>query len=820
MQGGGWRPWGLAMGRLLQDLRYAYRQLRHAPGFALTAILTLALGIGANVVVFSVLNSLVLQPMHFAHPEQVYNVQRTNNAYGVESYPNYKDFRDRNSTFSALAMYRMTQLGLETSGSTQPVWGDEVSGNYFSMLGAQPYLGRLIEPQDDQIGGNARYVVLSYAAWRGKLGGDRNVVGRTVRLNKIPYVVLGVAQKGFQGTERWYTPDFWVPVAGEPALDGYDWLNARDNENLAMIGRLKPGVTPAAAAANLNAVAAQLAREHPHNDGDLAERMARPGFMGNTLGGPVKAFLLGVTLLAGLVLLAACANLGSLFSARIADRTRELAIRIAVGAGRGRIVRQLLTEAVTVSVAGGAAGLGLALLLLQALNHAPSMSSFPGQILVYPDGYVYGFAVIVSVAAGMLFGSVPARQIWRTDPNAAIKGGSDALPSARWAFRDALLAVQIAICCLLVTASLVALRGMERTLHAKFGFRPRGVLVATMDLRLDGYSDDTAAPVQKRLLEAVSHLPGVTAAAYANTIPLSVNESFTGIYRADETDFSVPKEAFSAAYYEVSPGYFRTAGTQLLAGRELTWQDDAQAPTVAIVNQSFARKMFGTQNAVGRYFRRGPKEQIEIVGVVEDGKYITVSEEPRQAIFLSILQRKNTGTMLLVRSAGSAAAIAPEVREAIRRVDAGLPVSGLDSWREELSAVLLPSYAATTALGVFGVLGVLLSMTGIFGLASFSVSRRMKELGIRVALGATHRQVLQAALRRPAMLLTCGSVAGLALGVAAARLLAAIVYEATPNDPVVLFGVAFTMLLTGVAATLGPAMRVVRADPARVLREQ
>ncbi|MHB1957714.1 MAG: ABC transporter permease [Acidobacteriaceae bacterium] len=805
-----------------KDLRYALRKLRHSPGFAFTAIVTLALGIGANVVVFSVLNSLVLRPMNFPDAKRVFTVQPNIQGDLNLSYPDYRDLRDRNTTFSALAADRVARVGLETSSGAQPVWGYEVSGNYFGMLGVQPYLGRFIQPADDRSPGASAYVVLSYNCWHNRFGGDKNIVGRTIHLNKAPYLVLGVAPKGFQGTERFFGAEVWVPVTNEKQIEGYDWLTTRGNHGLWAIGRLKPSVTPQQAQDNLNAIAKQLQKEYPATDGRLGFRLTRPGLLGDALDGPVHAFLFAVMLLAGMVLLAACANLGGLFAARTADRARELAIRVAIGAGRVRIFRQLLTESIVLSILGGVAGCAMAVGLLGALNRWQPTTAFPVQTSIQTDFRVYLFAFLVSLLTGVLFGSIPARQIWRTDPNQAIKSGSSAFSDRRsLALRDFLLAGQIAICCLLVTASLVAVRGLQHTLHANLGFNPHGVTTANFDLHMANYSDEDAARFQQRLLDAVSHLPGVTAAAYANTTPLSLDQSDTGIHSVDTAVLTSSNVKFDANFSQVSPGYFKTAETRLLAGRSFTAQDDRKAPPVAIVNRTFARKLFGTDHAVGKYFKgySGGKP-VEIVGVVEDGKYNTVTEDPTAAVFFPILQNLNTETVLLVRSQRDPRDMAASIHNAIRRLDPNLPIFSLGSWQDSLGIVLLPTYAATVALGVFGGLAILLAVTGIFGLASYTVSRRMRELGIRVALGASHRQILGAALRRPIVLLSAGSLVGLAGGIAASRLLASIVYQATPNDPLVLAGVVLTMALVGALATWIPARRVLSVDPTQVLREE
>ncbi len=804
-----------------QDLRYALRKLRHSPGFAFTAIVTLALGIGANVVVFSVLNSLVLHPLHFPDANRLYTVQHTQQGYLSLSYPDYKDLRDRNTTFSDLALFRFNRFGLQNKDGTQAVWGNEVSGNYFGMLGVRPALGRLIGPSDDKDPGASPYLVLSYACWRDRYAGDPQIVGKTVRIDNHPYTVLGVAAKDFHGTERFLWPEMYVPVMNGNQLDGYDWLNNRGDAGAWAIGKLKPGVTPQQATANLNAIAVEMTHEHPVQDDELQFKLVKPGLVGDILSGPVHAFLLGMMVLAGLVLLAACTNLGSLFAARAADRARELAIRVAVGAGRVRILRQLLTESIVLSVLGGAAGCLLAVGLLQALSDWHLSFGIPMQVVVNPDPLVYVFSFLLSQAAGAFFCLIPARQIWRTDPNLAIKSGAGSeLARRKWSGRDLLLATQIALCCILVTSSLVAVRGLARALHSPLGFNPDHVTQAGFDLRMAGYSGDQAVALKRRLLDEVSRLPGVTAAAYANYTPLGPDYSSTNVYPPGTTVFK-SSNGISASYFKISPGYIEASGTQLLAGREFTWNDDAKAPRVVIVNQLLAHKLFGDKPAVGQYFPRSDgKGQFQVVGVVQDGKYNTLTEDPTPAIFYSILQNDDSTTTLLVRSQRDPRQMVPEVLAAVHRVDRHLPIYFLSSWQHQLAMVLFPARVATAALGVFGILAILLAVTGIFGLASYTVSRRMRELGIRVALGASHRQILGAALRRPIVLLSAGSLVGLACGIAASRLLASIVYQATPNDPLVLAGVVLTMALVGALATWIPARRVLSVDPTQVLREE
>ena len=809
------------MHSLLQDVRYAFRQLYKSPAFALTALLTLAIGIGANVLVFGVVNGLLLDTLPLPHPEQVYTLQHRSSTDINSSFPDYLDVRDRNSVFSGVAATRVMRIGLEASGAAQPVWGFEVSGNYFDMLGVRPLLGRFLAASDEQGDHAGDFAVLSYASWKSRFDGDPGIVGSTVRINKHPYTVIGVTPAAFHGTEKFYWPEVWLPILNEAQIEGYNWIRQRSDVNSWVVGRLKPGVSAIQAEANLNNIAAQLAREYPDTDEHLAYRLSKPGFLGDSLGGPVQGFMFGVMLLAGLVLLAACTNLGGLLAARTSDRARELAIRVAIGSSRARILRQLVVESVVVAVAGGLLALLLSEVLLGLISRWRPMADFPIQFLVQPDKKLYLFALLISVATGLFFGLMPARQVWRTDPNHALRSGSGAaIASRRFALRDLLLGVQIAVCCLLVTACFVSLRGLRRAVTMPLGFNPQGVTLANFDLHLADYSDAQVPVMQRRLFESVAHLPGVTSAAFSNSTPLALDQSGTSVFDETTTDFRASTQKFHATYYQVSPGYFSTAGIRMLTGRDFTWHDEKGAPKVAIVNGIFARNLFGTNNAVGRRFRSHGSVPWEIVGVVEDGKYETLTEDPKPVIFYSILQQPNTSTTLVVRSSLPPSEMVPAIHDAINQVDRNIPMFTLSSWQDALGIMMFPAIAATVALSVFGALAVLLAITGLFGLASYTVSKRLRELGIRIALGAQQKQVLRTALARTVLLLTLGSIAGLLLGVAASRVLASIVYHASASDPLVLLGVLVTMLVIGLVSASLPARRALAIHPMDLLREE
>ncbi|MFY9854732.1 MAG: ABC transporter permease [Terracidiphilus sp.] len=809
------------MQNLLQDISLAFRKLRHSPGFAMVAVLSLTMAIAANVVVFGVVNAFILHPLPLPDADRVVQIQGPRSDAISMSYPNYLDILDRNRSFSGIVATRLARIGFDASGAAQPLWAYEVSGNYFNTLGIKPLLGRFLQPSDDTAINGSSSVVLSYDCWKVRFGSDPHVIGRTVRLNKLPFVVTGVAPKSFNGTERLFWPELWVPIKDEPELEGYNWIQWRGSQNAWVVGRLKNGVAPAQADADLHAIAAQLSKQYPSEDKTFSLRVTQPGLAGDALGKPVHAFLFGVMLLAGLVLLAACANLGGLFAARTADRAREFGIRIAIGSSRARILRQLLIESVLVAITGACLAACAATLLLRILTQWQPVTEMPVQLLVAPDAMLYLFAVLLALATGVLFGVIPARQIWKSDPNDALKsGGSVEVVHHRLALRDVLLAVQIALCCLLVTASFVALRGLERTFAIPLGIHPEDVAMVETGVQLAGYHSAGVPGVQQRLLNAVSQIPGVEDAAYANSVPLSMNQSHNVTYAPGTTDFSLANARFVDVHYEVSPGYFQTVGTPLLVGRTFTSDDDADSPKVAIVNQTFAKRLFGTEDVVGKRFPTGPGKETEIVGVVADGKYSSVTEDPAPAIFLPILQNPNDDTVLLVRSKRSFSELAPEIRKAVIGVDPALPIFSLDSWNDMLGVVLFPARAATVALGMLGALAMMLAVTGIFGLASYTVTRRMHELGIRIALGAQKMHILRTALGRTALLLGIGSLAGLVLGAGASRILASIVYQASASDPSVLLAAIGTMALVGIVSTALPARRAVTVNTAQLLRDE
>ncbi|MGA2166847.1 MAG: ABC transporter permease [Terracidiphilus sp.] len=807
------------------DVRFTLRQLRRSPGFTIAAVLTLALAIGANAVVFGVLNALILRPLNVPHEQSLYTIERGGYKDQATSYPDYLDLRDRNRTFDGLTAYILVPVGLDTGRNPSQAWGYEVTGNYFDALDIQPYLGRFFHGADEHGPNSAPYLVLSYAYWHSHFQDDRGVVGRVVQVNKHPFTILGVAPPEFRGTLLFFSADLWVPMVNQEQVQGLRVLNDRGQRDIFMVlGHVKAGVTPAQAIADLNSVGSYLEKTYPKDDAYMTYSLARPSLAGDMLGPLVKGFMTGLMLLSGLILLAACANLGSLFAARAADRSREVALRLALGSSRKRILRALFTEAVLISLAGGAVGLLGSIALLRELRAWQPVPQYPLFLPVTPDAKVYLVALLLALVSGFLFGAVPVRQILRTNPYEVVKAGSTGIIAGaarrRITLRDVLVVVQIAICAVLVTSSLVAVRGLVRSMNSNFGFDPRNAMLVDTALSMSGYSGDRVPAMQRRMIDALEKIPGVKSVGYISQIPLGGGGSTSDVFTDQTTDLRTSNAAATVQVFKISPEYFHAADTSLLTGRSLSWQDDQNTPRVAVVNALFARRIFGSvTNAVGRYYKMEDGTRVQVAGVVEDGKYYQLTEDPRPAMFLPFLQSPTSLTCLVVRSNRDPQQLAPAIRSALQDLDTSLPLN-IQTWTQGLDIALFPSHVATMSLGVLGLMGAMLSITGIFGLAAYTVSKRLRELGIRIALGAKRKEVLQAALGRPLKLLAFGSAAGLILGILATRVLAYIVYQANPRDPLVLAGVVVAMLLLGLVATWIPAQRALSVDPLILLREE
>lgn len=784
----------------------------------MAAVVTLAMAIGANAVVFSVMNGLVLRPVNVPDAQSLYGIEHAGDKDMSQSYPDFLDMRQRNHSFDDLTAFAINQIAVNAGQGTSLEWDVETACNYFDVLHIQPFLGRFFHDSDDHGANSAPYIVLSYDYWRSRFQANRDILGHVIQLNEHPFTIIGVAPPGFRGTVAFVSATFFVPAVERDEIYGTNALNNRAARWLIMaIGHLKPGVTLAQATSDLNSIGSYLEKTYPKDERQNSFLLAPPGLIGDLIGGPLKEFFVALTLLAGLILLAACANLGGLFTARAADRSKEVALRLALGSSRKRILRGLFTEAILISLLGGAVGLWASAGFLHWLSQWQPFGNFPVYAPVSPDVRVYSLALLLSLISGLLFGAVPVRQVLRTDPYQVIKIGSNADTGRRLTAREVLLAAQIALCAVLVTSSFVALRGLVHAMHSNFGFDARNSMLVGADLRMTGYRGDRVPAMQKRMIEAIASIPGVESVGLTNALLL--NDQDTSNVFSDQTTDLRPGNAAAEAYeYHVSPEYLRAEGTALLLGRAFTWHDDRDSPGVAIVNREFARRIFGSeQGAIGSYYKMSDGTRVQVIGIAEDGKYAKLTESPRLAMFLPILQRPSNSSWLVVRSSRDAQQLGAAIRNTLHRIDPALPVV-IETRLDEIGAALFPAQMATAALGVLGTMGAILSITGIFGMAAYSISKRMRELGIRIALGAQKKEVLGAALGRAFKLLLIGSTVGLLLGLIASRVLGYIVYQATPRDPVVLAGVVAAMALLGLIATWIPARRALRVDPMILLR--
>jgi predicted permease len=810
-----------ALESLWADVRFALRQLRRSPGFAIAAVVTLALAIGANAVVFGVMDALVLHTIDVPDAKSLYGTQYGADP-GFQSYPNYVDLRDRNHSFQDLAAFNFT-LGtaIDTGNDPRAASGFATTGNYFTVLDAQPYLGRLFTVADEHGTGSAPYLVLSYGYWHSRFQDDRGIIGRVVRVNKHPFTVIGVTPPGFIGTVMFVSPDFFIPIV-EQELVGGNPLTERDNTAALFetFGHLKPGVTPQQAEADVNRVAAELAKAYPRGFEGKHVVVGRTGL--TAFAGPVHGFMTALMVLAGMILLAACANLGGLFAAHAADRAKEVALRLALGSTRRRILRQLMTEAMLLALGGGTLGVLGGMPLLRMLSTWHPFAGAPIHIPVTMDVRIYAVALVLALLSGLLFGIVPMRQVMEAHPYEVVKAGSTGRVGRKVTTRDVLLVVQIAICALLVTASLVAVRGLVRSVNASYGFNPQHVMMAGVNLATAGYTGMQIPQFNRKMIDTMAAIPGVEAVGLVNNYPPLV---YTAAFRekvfTEQTrDLTTSKVALSPFRFNVSPGYLKAAGTSLLSGRDFTWHDDKSVPVPALANRQFVLHMFGSMNgAMGKHFRISDGTLVELVGIVEDGKYLSLTEDQEPAILMPSMLYDDPQSYLVVRSQRDPEQLQRLMRAKFRELDAGLTVD-IQSWNQLLEVVQFPAKVATMALGMLGLLGAILSITGIFGMAAYSVSKRLKELGIRVALGARRTEVLKSALGRPVQLLAIGSAAGLVLGVLASRVLSSIVYQATPRDPAVLAGVVIAMALLGLVATWIPAERALSVNPLVLLREE
>jgi macrolide transport system ATP-binding/permease protein len=809
------------METLVQDIRYAFRAMLKSPGFTAIAVLSLALGIGANAAIFSLVNAILFRPLPVSEPARLVDVIpiRQGSEFNNFSYPIYRDFRDRNEVFDGLAVYRFSPMSLSREGNNERIWGYLVSGNYFDLLGVKPAAGRFFTQEEDRVPGASPVAVLSYGCWQRRFGGDPNLVGKEITINSHRFDVVGIAPEGFGGTVLIFTPEIWVPVMMARHIEpGSDWLNQPSNGVLFAFGRLKPGVSEAQATQSLSALMTSLVSVYPHLEG-LTVELSPPGLVLPMLRNGTLAFSFVLMAAVGLVLLIACTNLANMLLARATRRRKEIAIRLSLGAGRARLIRQLLTESVLLALVGGVIGWLVALWMVNLVSAFKPPTDFTLTIDLKVDWRVLLFSLIISFISGMIFGLVPALQTTRSDLVSILKDESAAAGHRRSRLRSALVIAQVALSLVLLVAAGLIVRSLQKVQMIGPGFKTERTITMSVDLGLQGYAAERGQEFYKELIARAEVLPGVRSASLANYLPLALNRNSMSIY-IEGQPVPRPSDVPEIQNSSVWPKYLETMGIPLVDGREFTGQDDKKESRVVIVNETFARRYWPGQNALGKristFKADGPFW--EVIGVAKNGKYWSLGEDPQPFIYFPMMRDYEGSAALVVSTTTDPTSLINALRREVQQMDASLPVFGAKTMDEHMRLSLLPLRAGAWAAGSFALLALTLAGLGIYGVMAYSVSQRTREIGIRMALGATSRDVLSLVIKQGMRLAVIGLVVGLAGSLALTRLMSSVLYGVSATDAVTFALVSSLLAAVVLAACYIPARRAARVDPMIALR--
>jgi predicted permease len=823
------------MEALIRDIRYALRGLRRAPGFTAVAVATLAVGIGVNGTIFSVVSSVLFRPLPVERPAELVNIyghQATSSGHDAVSYPNYQDYRAQTTTLSGLAAHTNFFANLSIDGSSELVVGEIVSDNFFEVLGVRPVLGRAFVPDEFAGAGAGPVAILSHAFWQTRFGAAPDVVGRAFRMNGVVYTVVGVAPKRFGGMLPAITVQMWVPLSMVDHVEpmgshrntgggGESLLDSRGRHFLWLKGRIRPGAEFGQVRAEFDALAARLAADHPA--ANERERVAlvptsrvaiNPDLDGTVT--PAGLILLGAV---GLVLLVACANLANMLLARAASRRHEMAVRQAIGAGRGRLVRLLLTESVLVALAGGAASLVLTLGLTGFLGRYQPGLPFDVALDVSPDWRVLVFTFAAALLTGLAFGLAPALRASRPDLVGALKDTGDGGRTGRGPrveLRDALVVGQVAFSLMLLVVGALMARSLHAAARVDMGYDASRIAHVALALEMNGYDPEAGAILVETGKRRIEALPEVQVVGLASRVPQSVNNNGFGIF-IDGHPMTLEDRPIVLDGASVDEDYFAALDLRIVAGRAIEPADRDQGRRVAVITETMASRYWPGQDPLGRLFRTSRQgAPYEIVGVVQDYKVDTPGEPPKPYLHIP-LPRQGGFANYVVRTATPAAGLVPLLERELRQLDPDLVFFETGTLADLAALRMLPIRIGAWLIGIFGILAVLLAAVGLYGVIAFSVSRRTREIGIRKALGAETPAVLGMVLRRGMILVAAGGVLGAALAAAGARLLSSMLFV-DAFDPLS-FGVAF-LLLAGVAALANwvPARRVARVDPMVALR--
>jgi macrolide transport system ATP-binding/permease protein len=812
------------METLLQDVRFGFRILLKSPAFTLVAALSLALGIGANTAVFSIINDSLLKPLPVEEPARLVSVF-TADVGRLGNHPtshlNYVDYRDQNQVFSGLLAYTFAVLSLNRGETTEPVFGHVVSGNYFDVLGVKAALGRTFLPDEDKTPGTHPVVVLSQGLWRRSFGGDPNLVGKTITLNRHEFTVAGIVPEGFTGTDLGPGPDLWVPMMMHDQVQpGFDWYDTRRGLFLNLIGRLKPGVSVEQAQASLKIFSGQLASTYPRdNEGrsakivPLLQARIDPDGSGQLL--LASGAMMGVV---ALVLLIACANIANLLLARASARRKEIAMRLALGAGRARLIRQLLTESLVLSLVGGLVGFLVAFWTKGLLQSVGPFDDGPTAAPVSTMNIrVLGFTLLISLLSGVIFGLAPALQASKPDLVLTLKGETSAPARRAFGFnlRKALVVVQVALSLVALISAGLFVRSLRNAQAVNPGFTTSNILLAGFDLGREGMARSQVVNFERQLVERASALPGVQSAAIASNRPFG-----GGILRSVFLEGQAPNaRGVLVQINHVGLRFFETLGIQLSKGRDFSEHDGENAPPVVIINETMARRFWPNQEAIGKRFKFfGEEFYREVVGVARDARYNSLTEANTPFIYLPLLQNYADAGTLHVRTTSDPTKIAAGVRSVAKELAPNVPLLNVQTLADRIDQSLDGQRLQTRLLAFFGLLALLLSSIGIYGVISYSVAQRTREIGIRLALGARSRNVLLLVIGQGMMLVMVGVALGLIAAFAVTRLIGSLLFGVTAADPATF--VVTSLLLIGVAALAGylPARRATKVDPLVALR--
>ncbi len=811
------------MDRLWQDVKYGARLLVKSPGFTLVAVLTLALGIGANTAIFTLVNEALLRPRPgIGRPEQLVDVGRTQNGSGFDnmSYPNYKGYRDRNRTLAGLAGYELEPyaVSLSEGESSERVYAAVVSGNYFSVLEVQAAVGRFFTEQEDQDGG-APVMVLSHAFWQRRFDGNAGIVGSDLRINGQPVRVAGVASPEFRGTSP-LAPDAWFPMHMRPVLrPGQTDLLERRSVFMLAIGRLKPGVSIAQARTDVSIIARDLEREFPVENRGKGVAVTSSGLFPGDLRLIVAGFFAVLMMFVGLVLLIACFDVAGMLLVRAHQRRREVAVRVAMGASRGRILRQMLSEGLLLFALGGMAGLLTAVWMRDLLLTFVPDLPIPLHVELNLDWRVLGFGLALSLVSGSLASLAPALQTSHTDPVATLKEETTG-SRRRMRLRNALVLGQVAVTVVLLVGAGLFVRALERAATVDPGIEIKNLSVVGLDFSLAGMKQTDGLAFADQLLQRTKSLPGVRSAALAWSVPLDGGGRALGGVSAQGYQGPESGNGIDADWNIVTPGYFATMGISLLRGRDFTAADAQGRGDVAIVNETLASLFWPGQNPVGQKLLNphdaGVRE-LEVIGVARNQKYRSLGDEPRNFVYVPLRQNYMGNLNLLLRSEPGVAVFA-EARKLVRSMNPYLPLLYTQSMEELAGVGLLPQRMAGWVASSLGVVGLLLAATGLYGVTAFSTTQRTREFGIRMALGAGRGDVLGLVLGQGMKLAAVGVALGLVLAVAATQLLSSLLFGVSPQDPLVLGVVAAGLGGVALLASYVPARRATKVDPMIALR--